>query len=141
MGVKEPPYTCLAHGDGNELAWPSPYEFALPESPLIHDRLGTDNQQLERVRGMGTAIINGIHAQERFLRVPPARGTMVGWLPGHGGASTALIGGVRRSAMNGSITTTGGAHKHPQARRFGGDGMFSQHFPPVAALRGGSIVA
>ena len=69
------------HGDGNELsaiAWPSPLEFALPESPLLHDRLGTDNQQLERVRGMGTAIINGIHAQERFLRVPPARGTMVG---------------------------------------------------------------
>ena len=66
------------HGDGNELsaiAWP--LESALPESPLLHDRLGTGNQQLERVRGMGTAIINGIHAQERFLRVPPARGTMV----------------------------------------------------------------
>ena len=71
------------HGDGNELsaiARPSPLEFALPESPLLHDRLCTDNQQLERVRGMGTAIINGIHAQERFLRVPPARGTMVGSL-------------------------------------------------------------
>ena len=131
------------HGDGNELsaiARPSPLESALPESPLLHDRLGTDNQQLERVRGMGTAIINAPHAQERFLRVPPST-WYDGWLPGHGGASTAPIGGVRRSAMNGSITTTGGAHKHPQARRFGGDGMFSQHFPPVAALRGGSIVA
>ena len=114
----------------------------MPESPLLLDRLGTDNQQLERVRGMGTAIINGIHAQERFLRVPPARGTMVGSrLPGHGGASTALIGGIRRSAMNGSITTKGEAPNYPQSRRFGGDGMFSQHFPPVAALRGGSIVA
>ena len=64
-----------------------------------------------------------------------------GWLPGHGGAATALIGGVRRSAMNGSIITKGEAPNYPQSRRFGGDGMFSQHFPPVAALRGGSIVA
>ena len=90
--LREPPYTRLtrarttsiAIGFGRELfaiAWPwgyDSYEYAVAHSQLIQDRLGTENQQLERVGAMGTAIINGIHAQERFLRVPPARGTMVG---------------------------------------------------------------
>ena len=104
---------------------------------MLHDRLGKDNQQLERVRGMVNRY-NQRYSCSGEVPTGPTSTWYDGWLPGHGGASTAPIGGIRRSAINGSITTTGGAHKHPQARRFGGDGMFRPHFP-VATLGVGEL--